>query len=303
MEGGAAGGGGGGEGMGNGGGGGRVRVPTWRERENNRRRERRRRAITANIYAGLRAYGNYTLPKHCDNNEVLRALCHEAGWTVQPDGTTYRTGFKPPAAELDQFGRSAPVSPCSSCQVSPRKGSSFLLNSGAAASSSSQIALGGFPGGGEGSSLIPWLKTLSASNGGGGGIAGGASSSSSKLPAYHYPYFGFGGGSISAPVPAATAAAAAGVGAGNDAAAWLAGFQINSAGPSRMGSPLQSGICSPVAVAGDVKMEDAAAAAAPAARIVSGMVNAWEGETIHEECEVSDDDDLELTLGTRADDH
>ncbi|KAK9266650.1 hypothetical protein L1049_012546 [Liquidambar formosana] len=24
-------------------------------------------------------YGNYKLPKHCDNNEVLKALCNEAG--------------------------------------------------------------------------------------------------------------------------------------------------------------------------------------------------------------------------------
>ncbi|RRT36285.1 hypothetical protein B296_00048183 [Ensete ventricosum] len=67
-----------------------TRMPTWRERENNRQRERRRRAIPANIYSGLRAYGNYKLPKHCDNNEVLKALCDEAGWTVDPDGTTYR---------------------------------------------------------------------------------------------------------------------------------------------------------------------------------------------------------------------
>lgn len=66
------------------------RKPSWRERENNRRRERRRRAIAAKIYAGLRAQGNYNLPKHCDNNEVLKALCAEAGWIVEPDGTTYR---------------------------------------------------------------------------------------------------------------------------------------------------------------------------------------------------------------------
>ncbi|KAF0904483.1 hypothetical protein E2562_034998 [Oryza meyeriana var. granulata] len=84
MTNGAGGGGGGGGGLGG------TRVPTWRERENNRRRERRRRAIAAKIYAGLRAYGNYNLPKHCDNNEVLKALCNEAGWTVEPDGTTYR---------------------------------------------------------------------------------------------------------------------------------------------------------------------------------------------------------------------
>lgn len=66
------------------------RKPSWRERENNRRRERRRRAVAAKIYSGLRAQGNYNLPKHCDNNEVLRALCTEAGWVVEEDGTTYR---------------------------------------------------------------------------------------------------------------------------------------------------------------------------------------------------------------------
>lgn len=67
-----------------------TRQPTWKERENNKRRERRRRAIAAKIFAGLRMYGNYKLPKHCDNNEVLKALCNEAGWIVEPDGTTYR---------------------------------------------------------------------------------------------------------------------------------------------------------------------------------------------------------------------
>ena len=66
------------------------RLPTWKERENNKRRERRRRAIAAKIFSGLRAYGNYKLPKHCDNNEVLKALCAEAGWIVEEDGTTYR---------------------------------------------------------------------------------------------------------------------------------------------------------------------------------------------------------------------
>ncbi|KAB5534205.1 hypothetical protein DKX38_017291 [Salix brachista] len=67
-----------------------TRMPTWKERENNKRRERRRRAIAAKIYSGLRMYGNFKLPKHCDNNEVLKALCNEAGWTVEEDGTTYR---------------------------------------------------------------------------------------------------------------------------------------------------------------------------------------------------------------------
>jgi hypothetical protein len=66
------------------------RTPTWKERENNKRRERRRRAIASKIFTGLRALGNYKLPKHCDNNEVLKALCREAGWVVEDDGTTYR---------------------------------------------------------------------------------------------------------------------------------------------------------------------------------------------------------------------
>nr|AGT17385.1 hypothetical protein SHCRBa_176_L06_F_70 [Saccharum hybrid cultivar R570] len=65
-------------------------LPTWRERENNRRQERRRQVIASKIFTGLRAHGNYALRRHCDNNEVLKALCEEAGWTVEPDGTTYR---------------------------------------------------------------------------------------------------------------------------------------------------------------------------------------------------------------------
>ncbi|KAI3688909.1 hypothetical protein L2E82_46841 [Cichorium intybus] len=103
---------------GGGGSGGGRRKPSWRERENNRRRERRRRAIAANIYNGLRAQGNYDLPKHCDNNEVLKALCKEAGWVVLPDGTTFRKGCKPPPAM--EFGStSTNTTPCSSRKPSP----------------------------------------------------------------------------------------------------------------------------------------------------------------------------------------
>ncbi|KAK6924316.1 BES1/BZR1 plant transcription factor, N-terminal [Dillenia turbinata] len=98
-------------------GGSSGRLPTWKERENNKRRERRRRAIAAKIYSGLRAQGNYKLPKHCDNNEVLKALCAEAGWVVEEDGTTYRKGCTPPPSELG--GISANISPCSSIQPSP----------------------------------------------------------------------------------------------------------------------------------------------------------------------------------------
>ncbi|XVE69933.1 hypothetical protein DITRI_Ditri10aG0031200 [Diplodiscus trichospermus] len=93
------------------------RKPSWRERENNRRRERRRRAIAAKIYTGLRAQGNYNLPKHCDNNEVLKALCAEAGWFVEEDGTTYRKGCKPPPIDIP--GSSAKATPFSSQNPSP----------------------------------------------------------------------------------------------------------------------------------------------------------------------------------------
>ncbi|EER99604.1 hypothetical protein BDA96_02G370200 [Sorghum bicolor] len=92
------------------------RTPTWKERENNKRRERRRRAIAAKIFTGLRALGNYKLPKHCDNNEVLKALCREAGWVVEDDGTTYRKGCKPPPGMM---------SPCSSSQLLSAPSSSF----------------------------------------------------------------------------------------------------------------------------------------------------------------------------------
>ncbi|XP_076954741.1 protein BRASSINAZOLE-RESISTANT 2-like [Bidens hawaiensis] len=100
-------------------GGGGRRKPSWRERENNRRRERRRRAIAANIYNGLRAQGNYDLPKHCDNNEVLKALCREAGWVVLPDGTTFRKGSKPPLPSIDMRNISTNTTPCSSQVTSP----------------------------------------------------------------------------------------------------------------------------------------------------------------------------------------
>ncbi|KAJ8770683.1 hypothetical protein K2173_021330 [Erythroxylum novogranatense] len=100
------------------GGGSSGRTPTWKERENNKRRERRRRATAAKIYSGLRAQGNYKLPKHCDNNEVLKALCAEAGWIVEEDGTIYRKGCKPPPSEIG--GTSSNISACSSLQPSPQ---------------------------------------------------------------------------------------------------------------------------------------------------------------------------------------
>ncbi|KAL2609550.1 hypothetical protein R1flu_028123 [Riccia fluitans] len=60
------------------------------EKEKTKLRERQRRAITTKIFAGLRKHGGYNLPPRADINDVLKALAHEAGWTVEADGTTYR---------------------------------------------------------------------------------------------------------------------------------------------------------------------------------------------------------------------
>ncbi|WCJ44386.1 hypothetical protein M5689_025055 [Euphorbia peplus] len=99
-----------------------TRVVSLRERENNKKRERSRRAITSKIYSALRRYGNYKLPSRCDTNDVLKALCKEAGWIVEEDGTTYRKGCRPIRSinRMDIIGGgSAPVSPCSPNHPSP----------------------------------------------------------------------------------------------------------------------------------------------------------------------------------------
>lgn len=168
-----------------------TRLPTWKERENNKRRERRRRAIAAKIFSGLRMYGNYKLPKHCDNNEVLKALCNEAGWTVEPDGTTYRKGCKP-LERMDIVSGSTSASPCSSYQPSP----CASYNPSPCASYNPSPCSSSFPSpasssyaanaNGDNSSLIPWLKNLTS---------GSSSAASSKLPHLYIHT-----GSISAPV-------------------------------------------------------------------------------------------------------
>ncbi|KAH6787036.1 hypothetical protein C2S52_006588 [Perilla frutescens var. hirtella] len=68
----------------------KYRFPSDRERSNNKQRERRRRSIAHKIFAGLKAHGNYNLPKHADSNDLLKALCNEAGWHVEEDGTVFR---------------------------------------------------------------------------------------------------------------------------------------------------------------------------------------------------------------------
>lgn len=70
-------------------------------------------------------------------------------------------------------------------------------------------------------------------------------------------------------------------------------------GSSRMLTPLQSGTCSPTIPPGSDHTADV-----PMAEVISdefafgsgmkGLVKAWEGERIHEDC---GSDELELTLG------
>lgn len=81
---------GGSSGGGGGKGGGGGRKEREKEKERTKLRERHRRAITSRMLAGLRQYGNFPLPARADMNDVLAALAREAGWTVEPDGTTYR---------------------------------------------------------------------------------------------------------------------------------------------------------------------------------------------------------------------
>ncbi|KAK2647437.1 hypothetical protein Ddye_014926 [Dipteronia dyeriana] len=68
----------------------RYRFPSERERQNNKLRERKRRAVAKKIFAGIREHGNYKLPMQADNNDLLKALCEEAGWHVDDDGTITR---------------------------------------------------------------------------------------------------------------------------------------------------------------------------------------------------------------------
>lgn len=70
-------------------------------------------------------------------------------------------------------------------------------------------------------------------------------------------------------------------------------------GGSRMWTPGQSGTCSPAIAAGsdhtaDIPMSEAICDEFAFGSNAAGIVKAWEGERIHEEC---GSDDLELTLG------
>ncbi|KAL9671239.1 hypothetical protein QQ045_008805 [Rhodiola kirilowii] len=307
-----------------------TRLPTWRERENNKKRERRRRAIAAKIFTGLRMFGNYQLPKHCDNNEVLKALCNEAGWIVEEDGTTYRKGYKP-TERMDFIGCSASVSPCSSYQPSPC--ASYNPSPPSSSFPSPSRTPTNTNGKRDADSLIPWLKNLSS----------GSSSASFKL----HHHLQMHGGSISAPITPPLSSPTCGtprlgsenikIGSFQPAfftsstqqspgsqmlpESWLAGFhipqvptsptfslvsrtpfdprqEVQDGGGSRMWTLGQSGTCSPAIPAGidhtgDVPMSDAMTSEFAFGNNSKGLVKAWEGERIHEE---SGSDDLELKL-------
>ncbi|MFQ6667976.1 hypothetical protein Gotur_033812 [Gossypium turneri] len=114
------------------------RKPSWRERERTTGGGRGGGAIVAKIYSRPRAQGNYNLPKHYNNNNVLKALCAKVGWVVEDDGTTYRNVPNLPFSSsfhYSQNGRSVQTRcnsfpsmlilfcPIPSCQVSPSSSS------------------------------------------------------------------------------------------------------------------------------------------------------------------------------------
>ncbi|KAL8032002.1 hypothetical protein ABFX02_13G065100 [Erythranthe guttata] len=309
-------------------GGGAARMPSWKERENNKRRERRRRAIAAKIFAGLRLYGNYKLPKHCDNNEVLKALCDEAGWTVEHDGTTYRKGCRP-VENMDTMETSYNPSTHTSYNPSPHTSYNPSPASSSFPSPVSSIYAPSIIA--DGNSLIPWLRNLSSSSS--------SATSSSKFIHHHYMH---NSGTVSAPVtpPLSSSPTARDLLINADRVNSFARpflplstppsparhpplparpypypiqsgptsptFSLVSSNPfgfrvedlSRSGSlmctPGQSGTCSPVIGASDIPMAEVIPNEFAFGSNAKGLVKAWEGERIHEVC---GSDELELTLG------
>ncbi|XP_041993489.1 protein BZR1 homolog 4-like [Salvia splendens] len=114
------------------------------ERERTKMRERQRRSITTNIFHGLRKHGGYRLSPRADINEVLRHLAQEAGWTVENDGTTYRSAAASTSAGAISCrfcgggGRSVAATP--SC--------SFLSGGGECSTTASPRRVGDSGGGG-----------------------------------------------------------------------------------------------------------------------------------------------------------
>ncbi|KAI9198986.1 hypothetical protein LWI28_025412 [Acer negundo] len=92
-------------------------VRSENDKERTKLRERQRRAITTKIFHGLRKWGGYHLSPRADINEVLRELAREAGWVIEPDGTTYRATLS--------------MNPCPVCGVAtPTTSSSIVMGGG-----------------------------------------------------------------------------------------------------------------------------------------------------------------------------
>ncbi|KAE8677847.1 Detected protein of confused Function [Hibiscus syriacus] len=72
-----------------------LRTQEKRAMETTKTRKRHRRVFTRRLLVGLRHYVNFPLPPNSAMNDVLAALAREAGWTVEPDGTTYRQSPSP----------------------------------------------------------------------------------------------------------------------------------------------------------------------------------------------------------------
>ncbi|KAJ4872105.1 Protein BRASSINAZOLE-RESISTANT 1 [Raphanus sativus] len=93
------------------------------EREGEQSEEREEeKSRGSEIYTGLEHKAITISQNIAINNEVLKALCSEAGWVVEEDGTTYRKGCKPLPGEI--AGTSYPYSsqnqsPLSSAFQSP----------------------------------------------------------------------------------------------------------------------------------------------------------------------------------------
>ncbi|XP_020584222.1 protein BZR1 homolog 1-like [Phalaenopsis equestris] len=302
------------------------RMPTWKERENNKRRERRRRAIAAKIFTGLRTLGNYKLPKHCDNNEVLKALCAEAGWVVEDDGTTYRKGYKLPLPQPDTAigAPSSNIRACSSShQLSPPSSSfpSPVPSYQASPSSSS------FPSPTRldnhnnptvnPSYILPFLRNLSSlpplriSNS--APVTPPPSSPTSSRPlklkkpnwdydaatSYRHPLF-----AVSAPAsptrgrhqlhPATIPECDESDGSTIDSTRWVS-FQ-NTAPASPTFNLVNPGAALPEPSPNGVGMVERGGRIGSDFEFESGRVKPWEGERIHD-VGMEEEEDLELTLG------
>lgn len=127
------------------------------EKEKTKIRERNRRSITTKIFQGLRKYGGYNLAPRADINEVLRCLAAEAGWTVEEDGTTYRSQAPGGAQALRQVSGGAGRVSFSGGSLSgisglmgSASGGGSLLGAGSGALVSSGVSGGGILSGGIG---------------------------------------------------------------------------------------------------------------------------------------------------------